>query len=281
MCYRRFVLIILTGPLLLLGVQPALGSLLVYEPFDYLPGPLNGGASGIGFSTAWSASNQFLIQSGSLDFPGFAASGNKAQYNIGPSSAFANRMLSMTFGADGTDLWESFRIQVTSTPFFASLETGHFSSNGLHIGQLGGGGPGGSTPPLSNWGMDTSGGSGQVLSQIPVVLGQTALLVAHLQFLPGPDHIDLYVNPTTNLAPVAPDATKTDLDLGTFNEIDLAVFGGNVLYDEIRMGTTYQDVAPVPEPPPIMLGILGGILMLVLRPRRGARYHRPYGDRLR
>jgi hypothetical protein len=117
--------------------------------------------------------------------------------------------------------------------------------------------------------MDLQGGTGQVFSQVPVVYGQTVRLVAHIQFLSGPDRIDLYVNPTSITPPAVPDATKTDVDLMLFplSQVMLVANIGDILYDDIRFGTTYADVAPVPEPSGLELGIIAFIALGLCRCR--------------
>src|SRR5436190_2620446 len=100
--------------------------------------------------------------------------------------------------------------------------------------------------------MDSWGGTGQVLSQVPVVYGQTVRLAVHIQFLGGPDRIDLYVNPPPGATPSSADENKTDVDLGptlqliTPAPILLVSSLSDVIFDDIRFGTTYADVVPAP-----------------------------------
>jgi hypothetical protein len=111
--------------------------------------------------------------------------------------------------------------------------------------------------------------------------GQAALLVLHMTFAPGDDRFDLYVNPAPGAVPATPNATKTDLDQALFNTVTLwsekiaSPFVGGVGIDEIRFGTTYQDVVPgslqVPEPSSALLFGLAacGLFIVARRGRPG------------
>jgi hypothetical protein len=250
---------------------PTIGraTLLVYEPFDYPAGQLTGANGGVGFASSWGGfRGEFSIQTGNLQTNGFVSPGNEAHYLATTYQNIGRQLSGVYDGASGTDLWASYLTNVASSGAFTSLAIGQLQPGNLHIGILGNG----SGPPLNNWGMDTFGGAGQVFSNVPVVYGQTVLLVVHIQFLTGPDHIDLFVNPTPGAPPSTPNATKTDLDLGQTLQtqggyIYLAAYIGNVLYDDIRIGTTYGDVVPVPEPSAVGLTLmaLAGVAVLWTR----------------
>jgi len=89
------------------------------------------------------------------------------------------------------------------------------------------------------------------LSNVPVVQGQTVLLVLEAQFQPGDDLLSLFVNPTPGQAqPATASATKGDLDVGTVSDVVINNYGGYTT-DEIRIGPTFASVTPVsavPEP---------------------------------
>jgi len=250
--------------LLLLSIgfaSTARASVLAFEPFDYSPGSFNGANGGFGFKTAWSTGPDLSIQPGNLSVAGYSSVGNEVHL-LSNTTNGATRTLTSNIGAIGTDLWLSYMTEVESSGAYSSLAIG-----GLHFGILGNTTGGG--PPSSTWGMDLQGGIGQVFSQVPVVYGQTVRLVAHVQFLPGPDRIDLYVNPTTITPPAVSDATKTDVDLISqpLSLVTLVANISDVLYDDVRFGTTYADVAPVPEPPGLALGIIACIALYQTRRR--------------
>lgn len=255
---------------------PTIGraTLLVYEPFDYPAGQLSGANGGVGFATAWSGASGFSVQTGNLQANGFVSPGNEAHYLATNYQNIGRRLSGVYDGASGTDLWASYLTNAASSGAFTSLAIGQLQPGNLHVGILGN--TSGTGPPSSTWGMDTFGGAGQVFSNVPVVYGQTVLLVAHIQFLTGPDRIDLFVNPLPGAPPSTPSATKTDLDLGQTLQtqggyIYLAANIGNVLYDDIRIGTTYSDVVPVPEPPGMWLALMAVAGLAVLRTRSNHR----------
>jgi len=91
--------------------------------------------------------------------------------------------------------------------------------------------------------METFGGSGQVSSGTPAVLGRTELLVVKAEFLNGNDRFTLYTEVNPDKPEPAKGAVKADLDLGSVSEIGIVSTGPFVI-DEIRIGTTYADVVP-------------------------------------
>ena len=238
---------------------------LVSESFNYPTGLLNGQSGGIGFSGPWQSTSQFSVTPGSLAVPNYAGTGNSMQFSSSYyTSLDAGRNLTTTYGASNSDLWASFLIRVDYLNAYAGLNfaTSGQALGGLFVGILGG--PNGMWPPSSTWGMDTAGGTGRVLSNVPVVYGQTNLLVVHMTTVAsGEDRFDLYVNPSQNL-PAYPDATKT-ISNWSFNKLSCGTNNGTGQFDEIRLGTTYADVRPVPEPSCILLMAIGGVLLLLRR----------------
>jgi hypothetical protein len=262
----RIPFVVFCNPLLILvAAQSAPAALLVYEPFNYTTGQLlNGQNGGAGFNGPWTAPSNFTISPNSLSTPSDPGTGKSADAAANFFSVLeAQRPLTSSFGTTGSDLWASYLTRVDSLTAFTNFSLGS-GTGGLHAGILGG--PNGVGPPSATWGMDGYHNIGPVLSQVPVVYGQTTLLVMHVTFLAGPDRADLYVNPMSSSPPAQPDATKTDLDL-QFNDLEFRMDNGNILYDEIRLGTTYADVVPVPEPCSAILLSLGiaGILGLRFR----------------
>ena len=238
---------------------------LVSESFAYPTNQLNGNNGGLGFSGAWQASGHFQVAYGNLSIPNYAGTGNSMQFSSSYyTSLEARRNLTTTYGASNSDLWASFLLRVDILNAYAGLNfaTSGQTFGGLFVGILGG--PNGMGPPASTWGMDTAGGTGTVMSNVPVVYGRTNLLVVHMTTVAsGADRFDLYVNPPVNL-PSSPDATKT-ISNWSFNKISIGTDNGTGVFDEIRLGTTYADVRPVPEPSCIVLVVVGGVFLLIRR----------------
>jgi uncharacterized protein (TIGR03382 family) len=77
------------------------------------------------------------------------------------------------------------------------------------------------------------------------------------------------VNPPPGATPpAAASATKSDLDVGTITTIGFAA-GADATWtvDEVRIGSTFADVAPLPEPAAASLAGLAGLSLLGRRRR--------------
>ncbi len=61
-------------------------------------------------------------------------------------------------------------------------------------------------------------------------------------------------------------SNKPDLDQSQFDTLNLS--GLKFYVDEIRIGTTFGDVTPIPEPGTLVLLGMGGLVLLLLRRRR-------------
>src|SRR5207249_4079899 len=62
--------------------------------------------------------------------------------------------------------------------------------------------------------VESSGGRGQVASEISPEVGETALFVLKFEFKPGADRVTLFVNPKPGGPEPNGGAVKTDTDLG-------------------------------------------------------------------
>ena len=99
------------------------------------------------------------------------------------------------------------------------------------------------------------GNSGPVFTGVPFEPNRDYFLVAHVRRLPGNDLVTLFVNPTPGTEPTSGGFTYDQTDLGGgAPQFDLEVVAPSSItssFDELRVGTTYADVAPVvPEPIP-------------------------------
>lgn len=255
--------------LVLVTVPSARAQLVGYDGFDYSTGSgLNGLNGGLGWSAtpagAWfTASSSFSIAAGSLIPPAPASSlamtGNRLA--LAPSAPFTTA--SRTFGSDlrtlsGTsDVWISFVITRTAsatTGSFGGLVIGNEAGSGSASGRLFIGDSGAASPAADSWSLERAGGGVLANSNYLISNTPTALLVARIQFQPGPDNVQLYVNrPPGGGTPISNDAFLGSLDINPSNGsvTDFGVwYGGDGGYqiDEIRIGLTYADVTPVPEP---------------------------------
>ncbi|HZT43205.1 MAG TPA: VCBS repeat-containing protein [Chthonomonadaceae bacterium] len=174
------------------------------------------------------------LYDGSLVFTGNAAVTTTAEGLDGNSRTYP------TLGQDNTEAYFSFLLQPRH-PIGAGYydDYGGISFGNLFVGKGGG---------SDYYCLENLGGAGHIDSKVLAVQNQTVFLVVHARFYSGNDTFDLYINPTPGAAmPSTPDVTKTDLDLGTVNILN---FGTGAAYavDEIRIGTTWQDVTPAVNP---------------------------------
>ena len=247
----------------ILTVQTARASLIAYEPFNYTAGSsLNGqAANSLGFTGTWSGGTA-TINSGSLTYGSLATSGNSLA-----GGATEGTQLDLTTPVSatvGNPLWISFLMQ---TPSASDVTTGwgglvlyRSSSDSVFTYPFIG---------YANSGvfvLQTQGGENDVNG--PSVSGNTTYLMVleDVANSSGPDTLKLWVDPTPGVSSPAGSPTITDSLIGPIGDIyGLGTNdGAPTSYDEFRVGTTYADVTPVPEP--AALGLLGigaaGLLML-------------------
>ena len=238
----------LAAALSLVATSPTRAELFVAESFDYPPmTSLHGKGTGTGFGGAWvevdSASDYDQVQSGSLPHPTLFSTGNSVASHA-PSIAYTDlsRELTNIAGTPGSVVWVSFLVRkdsaVTSSTgdyFGVALYT---SGDGLFIGKPG---------ETNTWVISTAGAAPVAGEDSGVAITQatTVFLAVKITFAAGNDTIQLFVNPAPGAAaPAGAAATKSDIDLDQLDA--LGVLGGEVewSFDEIRLGTTFADVAP-------------------------------------
>lgn len=103
--------------------------------------------------------------------------------------------------------------------------------------------------------IEDRGGSGQFSSGVSAQIDETALIVVKAEFDDaGLDQFTMYVNPTPGQPEPATGTVKNDTDMS--NVIGLTLYStGAMGIDEIRLGDTFEDVTPVPEPSAVVLFI--------------------------
>jgi hypothetical protein len=279
--------------LVALAVLAALGCVaradqLAYEGFSYEPAgaALLGqeGAGSMGFASAWREYDPwdnpavYAIASGSLADPacGLLNCGNHVTSSgcHWEKNVYIARTLGAAIGYPGTTTYVSFLLRPEGT-LGEGIYGGYFglelfgSGTVLFVGKPG---TGATNPYLIS---DLSGGGAQSTTVVPQA-GRTDLLVLRADFdVSGTlDSFKLYVNPVPGAEePALADAVKVDSDVGTVTTIRIDG-GGAFCIDEIRLGSTYADVTPVPEPSILLLllapaAFAAGRARFFLRPREG------------
>jgi hypothetical protein len=252
------------------------GSAMFTDGFNYSTGSL--GTVG---NPPWTGgNNNIAVTSGSLLFPNLADTvppGNQLTITSGVSAGSVGVNFNATPVSSGT-VYYSFLAECTTLP----------TGNNYITSLLTSGSPSGGSDPLSVYvGQQTAGstfkigvrhngnGSGATYTTGAwATAGAVNLFVVAYTFNAGTgdDSVSLWVNPTPGGAQPAADVTVT----GGTDATGLQVVGfkaqsaaseGNWIFDTLRVGTSWGDVTPVPEPSVFALGGMAALLAAVRRKR--------------
>lgn len=237
-----------------LSAEMAAATIIAYEGFNYdAATTLTGQSGGSGaWDTDWAASGaspSAIVQSPGLSYSVLPVSGNLADSSAATSTINFRNVGPFNSG----ELWLSFLARADDaaaatgpTSFFGvGTYDGSNTAAVLAIQKLGDG--------SSTWGLTTpdAGLSADDSTGIVVAEGETYLIVTHFKFSDAGGTVDLYVNPGLGITPpVLADATVTENVAGAlnFDRIRVAAQNGrNWVFDEIRFGESFADVA-IPEP---------------------------------
>ena len=281
---RSLVIVLLTC---CVGLTVPAGAQTAYEAFDYTIGqPLNGQNGGIGFSGAYTASQNnysetmaspdFQISS-ALTYGSLATFGNAVS---GTPYLLDFRSLSQSFGSTaGTTLYASFLIRPdgsAGTGAYGGFALTNYNpdlakplnAGGVLIGEVTGG------YGIQQYGADPATATNTDVSERAGTTpqqGAVTLMVVKFSFLSGNDKIELFVNPTLGAPlPSAADATLTSFDLN-FNRVYLEANERSYTFDEFRLGDSFSSVTPVPEPSTYAAGALAVAAVLLTQRRRVSR----------
>jgi hypothetical protein len=258
-------------------------AVLAYEGFDYEVGALGTANGGTGWGGAWSsvnppttagASSSHSVAAGSMTYSNLVTGGNQDRIsNSGGSTAagaaFRNLAASFTLDEANPVLWLSFMGQADNTTtgghagvalFNGTTEFGTFGKRSAASYST--------TPHTWSIGLASAFGAAVNSSEpanVPSFLvykftwtGATSAATA-----------ELWVNPELDAAPTVDtrDASTTANNF-TINRVRVSTSTNSGNFDEIRLGTTFEDVAPVPEPTSVGLVAAGAAALLARRRRR-------------
>ena len=253
---------------LLWSSPSAHAALIAYEGFDITSGSING-LAGTGGGTAtwtsgtwnntdnvWSAKATGLSYSNLVTTPG-------GGFSSGPGNQQTFRQLGAQ-SATGT-YWLGYLFNRTTGGGGDSLGLSFYdgASESTFVGQAGN----------SNFGFNAP--FGNFTSTEPIVSGNTVFLLARYVMdgnTSGQTSTAHYwINP--NISSQPSDASAVNGTGGTLfrafslSQIRLGSFGSQGDFDEIRIGTTFADVSPIPEPSTVALLGLGALGLLAMRRR--------------
>ena len=271
--YRPALMFLIALVLALIFVPQTQATLLVYESFDYTAGNnVKGQNGGLGFSGTWNyayANAEPKVATGSLVYTNLPTAGNSAELTpSGGNHSQINRSLDSTYNS-GTVYISLLATKNDGSRFFGL----NLVQSGTLTGFLGQGGL------ATNWQYIAASGP-RYSSTVSSTDGATSLLVLKIEFgagTGGNDKISLFMNPTANIEPGSPSVSSTNIKIGSFNSVGLGAGWTNGVdqttsigkMDEIRIGTTFADVAPIPEPGTAAAVFFGVALMsFAIRRRR-------------
>ncbi len=248
----------------------AYGAPLATESFDYDAGTALQsvpGGGGTGFAADWfkfSGGDHLITASSVSQTAASVEPTGNAVAVTDPGFTRYGRTLATPAGADGSTLWVSVLfdpITVTGGGFGGLVISG--SADGVVLGDAGG--------SNTNYVAEKLFGGGFANSGVAITPGDETFLVARIDFNSDPgglDTVSLFVNPGTT-QPGASTST-VDLNFGTLDQIGLISGDGTTFnLDEIRLGSSYADVAAIPEPASVAL-LGAGLALVVGRRRRSA-----------
>jgi hypothetical protein len=281
---HRFVLFPLLAAALASSAQAAL---IVSESFDYAGPTLADANGGTGFPGAWSSSRTDSIVAGLTDARSASAGGGSGGAVL-VSVNTAGRVWDGTdYGDNGDVIWFSMLMSTAAEGFDKTFTSRMMLfSNGPSMGSSNGFGF--QLTTTGNLVAKIAGTSSSTVAtytpaQANFVLGRYTNSTA------GNDSLDLWVNPSAG-ALTTFNATGVLADLGTVSS-SVSVATANVTFtansgvylradsntpasywtaDELRIGTSFADVAAVPEPSATAaLAGLAGLGFVLARRRRG------------
>jgi hypothetical protein len=250
-------------------------ALIAYEGFNYADATaLNGLAGGTGWSDAWTAvpgtGGAAVAQSPGAAYPLLITEGNKAfiQRTNQAFRPLTAGILGTGATADET-IWVSFIGQRTGANNVRLFRVGFYEASTANdpkflVGE-------GNNDAADIWNMRFTGadltGANPITSAVPITT-QSLLLMKIDYNSAGADDMTMWINPDlslgepTNVSPSFVGSSIGEFDLA-FSVVSMragTLSGGNEgqgFYDEIRIGTTFADVTPIPEPGSMILALFG------------------------
>lgn len=279
------------GGLLMHGKSHA--AIVAYEGFDYSAGDLNTRNGGSGWGGAWSANVSADVVSSDLTYGNLDTTGGSVAVTGGANhfgGARAIDLITPGLLANGTELWFSMMMgynaagnrsnsQLTLVLGDESMKTANgtimynfptvgATGLGVTLGRFGTNGKIVATQIGDTTNDNNSFGTGQATTVLEPTLTTNVdyrFVVGRITWGAIEDMIDIFL-PGTDLALGSVHSTLTvNVNQSGYDTVSWRR-GDGVVLDEIRFGSSYAAVSPIPEPRAALLGGLG--LLALLRRRR-------------
>jgi hypothetical protein len=251
-----------------LMIQSSQATLLFSEGFDYTaPGNLGGNVNPSSGYTWGPGNNAMQVTSGDLSYAGLPdLGGNQLQLTWGPPSSAGSITNGYANVTSGT-LYYSFLLDMTTLPsassYLTSMNPGTSTPNGstdalaFYFGTVTGGGG-------VRFGLRGGGASTAFTPSTSLYSANNIyFVVLGYDFNGGValNNLSLYVNPTPGDSMPSPTLTLTPNTVAAgIDNIGFKIQSspsGVFLVDDLRVGTTWADVTPAPEPSTFALAGLG------------------------
>jgi hypothetical protein len=227
------------------------------EDFSYPDGPLASGSSGV-WATHSGTADQISVSSGRIEL----TESNTEDVNVTlPGQPYA----------DGT-LYASFSVSFSEVPSGDGTFLAHFKDGGNGFrGRVFATGIGAETGSL-RLGVGNASGSTPA-TVIPVDLTLDTPYTVVLRYDLDTASSTLWVDPLseadmTQGVSAEDSATAITVTSFAFRQARTSGHGmGTLMVDDLRIGSSFSQVTPVPEPSTYALGMGGGLLLLLMRRR--------------
>ena len=242
---------------LILGLAQTEGAILVLEQFNYTAGGIAGLNGGTGFTGAFTGVGS--VTAPGLQFPNLLTVVNKLTTASANGGAF--RTINPIDTNSGT-IWVSFLESTNGTVAdYAGMSFYNGGTEELFLGK---------PSSTTNYGFDVSGVAGGANNSAAApALATASFLLYRISFSAAGETIDFFANNTPGTTPTTPTVTFSIPEgsfASTFNNLRFQSGNQAANFDEVRIGTTYADVSPVPEPASV--GVLGAAVLALAGLRR-------------
>ena len=267
--------------LTLMATGTAQATLIAYDGFSgYTDGNLSGQGQGTGWSDNWTtggAGTATVTSTEGLTYTPLLTQQGLSTFTVGGSSEANAIRFTNTSMSSGTVYFSQLvnlrELVVRGGPMMVQLVGQAGSDRGvlLFVGWV----THPNDPINHTWDVTAHDGSGGSTADTGITSTlDTTFLVGRIDFDTNGnnDTVSFYVNPDLDAEPATADAVVSNRNIGVMNGYRVCATQANhsMKVDEIRIGTTWADVTPIPEPGTLALLATGliGLLCYAWRKRK-------------